>query len=111
MRYLVAAFCCLVAVSPEARAAGACDIYLRETVRATGVYLPVEETYARPFVFALRLDCNGTRELVTVQRPTGRLPVCAREQPVEVQGKLIWNRSLLVPGHYEINDPASVTCR
>lgn len=107
---LVAALCCLVALAPSANAAGACDEYLRKTVRATGGYLPAEEAYSRPFVFALSLDCNGSRERVTVQRPTGNLPVCQRGQPVEVVGKLIWNKTL-VDGHYEINDPVSVTCR
>jgi hypothetical protein len=93
-----------------ARAAGGCDQWLRETVQATGSYLPTAEAYSRPFVFALRLDCDGTPELVTVQRPTGNLPVCEAGQQVEVVGRLIWNRTL-VDGHYEINDPASVTCR
>jgi hypothetical protein len=110
MRRLFAALFCLVALPLPARAAGACDEWLRDTVRATGTYLPAEEPYSRPFVFALSLDCNGTRERVTVQRPTGHLPVCQRGQQVEVVGKLIWNKSL-VAGHYEINDPTSVTCR
>jgi hypothetical protein len=110
MRYLLAALCCLVALAPRAEAAGACDQWLRLTVRATGTYLPTEEAYARPFVFALGLDCNGTRERVTVQRPTGNLPVCQPGQAVEVTGKLIWNKSLF-GGHYEINDPVAVTCR
>lgn len=110
MRYLLATLCCLAALAPAARAAGGCDEWLRETVRATGAYLPAEETYAWPFVFAVNLDCNGTLERVTVQRPTGNLPVCRRGQKVEVVGKLIWNNSL-VAGHYEINDPDSVTCR
>jgi hypothetical protein len=110
MRRLLVALCCIVALAPAARAAGACDTWLRKTVRATGDYLPAEEAYARRFVFALSLDCNGTRERVTVQRPTGTLPVCQRGQKVEVLGKLIWNKSL-VAGHYEINDPQSVTCR
>lgn len=110
MKRLPAALCCLLALPLPARAAGACDEWLRRTVRATGTYLPAEEAYSRPFVFALSLDCNGTRERVTVQRPTGNLPVCEGGQQVEVVGKLIWNK-FLVPGHYEINDPASVTCR
>lgn len=110
MRHLLAALCCLVALPQPAQAAGACDEWLRDTVRATGIYLPAEEAYSRPFVFALDLGCNGARERVTVQRPTGNLPVCQRGQQVEVVGKLIWNKSL-VAGHYEINDPASVTCR
>ncbi len=102
--------CCLVALAAAAQAEGACDQWLRKTVRATGVYLPAEQASSRPFVVALSLDCNGSRERVTVQRPTGNLPVCARGQSVEVVGKLIWNKSL-VAGHYEINDPVSVTCR
>jgi hypothetical protein len=110
MKRLLAALCCLAAATPLARAAGACDPYLLKTVRATGAYLPALETYSRPFVFALSLDCNGTRERVTVQRPTGHLAVCKRGQQVEVVGKLIWNKAL-VAGHYEINDPVSVTCR
>jgi hypothetical protein len=65
---------------------------------------------SRPFVFALGLDCNGTRERVTVQRGTGNLPICERGQPVEVEGKLIWNKSLQA-GHYEINNPKNVVCR
>jgi hypothetical protein len=110
MRHLLAALCCLVVLPLPARAAGACDEWLRDTVRATGLYLPAQEAYSRPFVFALNLDCRGTRELVTVQRPTGNLPICQNGQQVEVVGKLIWNRTL-VDGHYEINDPTSVTCR
>ncbi len=110
MKPLLAALCCLLALPLPAHAAGACDEWLRRTVRATGTYLPAEEAYSRPFVFALSLDCNGTRERVTVQRPTGNLPVCERGQQVEVVGKLIWSK-VLFDGHYEINDPASVTCR
>jgi hypothetical protein len=94
----------------SARAAGACDQWLSETVQATGAYQPTAEAYSRPFVFAMQLDCNGTKEQVTVQRPTGNLPVCQAGQPVEVVGRLIWNRTL-VDGHYEINDPQTVNCR
>jgi len=47
---------------------------------------------------------------VTVERSTGRLPICERGQPVEVTGRLIWNKAL-VAGHYEINNPKSVFCR
>jgi len=93
-----------------AQAAGACDEWLRRTVRATGAYLPAEEPYSRPFVFALSLDCKGTRERVTVSRGIGSLPVCERGQAVEVTGKLIWNKALQA-GHYEINNPQSVVCR
>jgi hypothetical protein len=110
MRYVLAALCCAIAAAPAVQAAGGCDPYLHKTVRATGTYLPVEDAYAKRFVFALSLDCNGKRERVTVQRPTGNLPVCRRGQQVEVVGKLIWNNKL-VEGHYEINDPASVLCR
>ncbi|HWI29739.1 MAG TPA: hypothetical protein VN668_22375 [Stellaceae bacterium] len=110
MKRLLLMVCCLVAAAGSARAAGACDPYLRKTVRATGDYLPTEEAYARPFVFAINLDCGGARERVTVQRPTGHLPVCRAGQQVEVVGKLIWNHAL-VSGHYEINDPVSVMCR
>jgi hypothetical protein len=39
----------------------AANEWLRKTVRATGAYLSAEEAYSRPFVFALGLDCNGTR--------------------------------------------------
>ncbi len=110
MRYVLAALCCLVALASRAQAAGACDPWLRKTVRATGAYLPAEEAYSRPFVFALNLDCNGKQERVTVQRPTGNLPVCQSGRPVEVVGKLTWSKSLF-DSHYEINDPAQVTCR
>jgi len=100
----------LAALVGPAQAKGACDEWLRLTVRATGAYLPAEEPYSRPFVFALSLDCDGTRERVTVQRGTGNLPICERGQSVEVEGKLIWNKSLQA-GHYEINNPKSVVCR
>jgi hypothetical protein len=93
-----------------ARAAGACDEWLRQTVRASGAYLPAAEPYSRPFVFALSLDCNGTRERVTVERATGNLPICERGQQVEVVGRLMWNKAL-VAGHYEINNPRHVACR
>jgi hypothetical protein len=110
VKLLLAGSCFLIALVPGTSRAGGCDEWLRRTVRATGAYLPAEEPYSRPFVFALSLDCNGVTERVTVQRPTGHLPICERGQRVEVQGKLIWNKAL-VAGHYEINDPESVTCR
>lgn len=110
MRLLLSVLCCLTATCGAAQAGGACDPWLHKTVRATGDYVPAEEAYARSFVFGLSLDCNGARERVTVQRPTGRLPVCRSGQKVEVVGKLIWN-STLITGHYEINDPSSVACR
>ncbi len=98
-----------IAVSPQPARAAACDELLDQTVRVTGTYTPVAEEYARPFVFAMVLDCKGTKAVVTVQRPTGGLPVCEARQPVEVVGKLIWNRAL-VDGHFEMNAPSSVTC-
>lgn len=112
MRWLVLALLpCLAAPSAApALATGACDLYLRKTVRATGAYLPSEEPYARPFVFGLSLDCNGTRERVTVERATGHLPVCEAGRDVEVTGRLVWNKAL-VEGHYEINNPKRVVCR
>lgn len=111
MRYALAAtlslFC---AAAPQANAARPCDAWLKQQVRASGTYLPAEEAYSRRYVFALELDCQGSKEVVTVQRPTGTLPVCEAGQTVEVVGKLIWNKAL-VSGHYEINNPASVVCR
>jgi hypothetical protein len=110
MKTLFAALCGVVTLAPLAHATGTCDQWLRMTVRATGNYLPADEAYSRPFVFALSLDCNGTRQRVTVERATGGLPVCKPNQPVEVLGKLTWN-GRYGGGHYEINDPISVTCR
>jgi hypothetical protein len=100
----------LAACAQSARGGGACDQWLRQTVRATGTYLPAEEPYARSYVFALDLDCNGKVERVTVERGTGDLPICQVGQQVEVTGRLVWNRAL-VAGHYEINHPQSVICR
>jgi len=108
VRLLVAAVFLVVAVAPQPGAAADCEYKLGETVRVTGVYVPSGQGYARTFVFALRMDC-GAKELVTVQRPSGHLPVCKPQEQVEVVGKLIWNKSL-VDGHYEINSPSSVTC-
>src|SRR5258708_1046535 len=110
MRTAALPFLLLTPLPAPAHAGGACDQWVRKIVRATGAYLPAEETYSRPFVFALSLDCDGTRERVTVQRGTGNLPICERGQPVEVEGKLIWNKSLQA-GHYEINNPKNVVCR
>lgn len=107
---LLLPLCLMATLVAPAHAAGACDEWLRKTVRATGTYLPAEEPYSRPFAFGLSLDCRGTRERVTVERSTGSLPVCERGQQVEVTGKLIWNKAL-VAGHYEINNPKSVVCR
>jgi hypothetical protein len=100
----------LAACAQSARGGGACDQWLRQTVRATGAYIPAEERYARSYVFALDLDCNGKVERVTVERGTGDLPLCEAGQRVEVTGRLVWNRAL-VAGHYEINNPQSVVCR
>jgi hypothetical protein len=112
MRCLVAvlALCLATTWAPPSRAAGGCDTWLRRTVRATGAYIRAEEPYARRFVFGLSLDCNGTRERVTVERGTGNLPICEAGGQVEVTGRLIWNKAL-VEGHYEINNPKSVVCR
>jgi hypothetical protein len=90
-------------------AAGACDDKVGEVIQATGSYVPAGQSYAQAFVFAMRLDCHGKQEVVTVQRSTGNLPVCSSEQDVEVVGKLVWNRAL-VDGHYEINNPSKVVC-
>ena len=110
MRSLVAAVFLVVAVTSRPGLAAVCAYKLGETVRVTGAYVPSRQAYARGFVFALQIDCGGTTELVTVQRPTGNLPVCKPQEQVEVVGRLIWNKSL-VDGHYEINSPSSVTCR
>ena len=109
LRLVIAAFVYVFAVAPPPARAAACDQWLGQSIRVTGTYKPAAEAYAQPFVFAMVLDCKGTKEVVTVQRPTGRLPVCEARQQVEVVGKLIWNKRL-VDGHFEINDPSSVTC-
>jgi hypothetical protein len=89
--------------------AGACDERLGQTIQAIGMYVPAGQSYAREFVFALRLDCHGTTEVVTVQQSTGHLPVCDPQQQVEVVGTLVWSRTL-IDGHYEINNPSTVAC-
>jgi len=99
----------VIAMAPRPSQAAACDEWLRQTVRVTGTYVPVQEPYSRLFVFAMLLDCHGTKEAVTVQRSTASLPVCGLGQSVEVVGQLIWNKAL-VAGHYEITNPSSVTC-
>jgi hypothetical protein len=109
VKLLVAAVFLTVALAPVGTSAATCGYKPGETVRVTGTYVPSTQDYARPFVFALKLDCGGTEELVTVQRATGNLPACKPPERVEVVGKLIWNR-FLMDGHYEINDPSSVTC-
>lgn len=110
VRHVLAAVVLLIVVAPRPSQATACDDWLRQTRPLTGSYVPVRELYARAFVFAMLVDCKGSREVVTVQRATGTLPVCEPRQPVEVVGKLVWNKTL-VEGHYEITDPSSVTCR
>ena len=109
LRLIIAAFVFVIAAAPQPARAAACDEWLDQTTHFTGTYTPVSQEYARPFVFAMVLDCKGTKQVVTVQRPTGGLPTCEARQQVEVVGKLIWNRSL-VEGHFEINEPSSVTC-
>ena len=105
----VAAVAFVAVMAPPLTWAGACDDKLGEIVQVTGSYVPAGQTYAQAFVFAMRLDCHGSQELVTVQRSTGNFPVCSPEQQVEVVGKLVWNRAL-VDGHYEINNPSKVLC-
>ncbi len=109
MRLVIAAVFLATALAPQGSSAATCGYKPGETVRVTGTYVPSRQDYARSFVFALQVDCGGTEELVTVQRSTGNLPACNPQERVEVVGKLIWNR-FLMDGHYEINDPSSVTC-
>ena len=99
----------LVAILPGHSEAAGCDEWLNQTIRLTGSYVPSGESYARRFVFAMLVDCKGGREVVTVQRSTGEFPVCGAQESVAVVGKLVWNRAL-VQGHYEVTNPASVTC-
>jgi hypothetical protein len=110
VRHGVAAVAFVIVMAPPLTwAGGACDDKLGEIIQVTGSYVPAGQSYAQAFVFAMRLDCQGRQELVTVQRSTGNLPVCSREESVEVVGKLVWNRAL-VDGHYEINNPSKVAC-
>jgi hypothetical protein len=109
LRRGVATVAFAIAMAPPLTWAGACDDKLGEVIQVTGSYVPAGQSYAQAFVFAMRLDCHGSEELVTVQRSTGNLPVCTSDQQVEVVGKLIWNRAL-VDGHYEINNPSKVVC-
>lgn len=109
MRLLVAAVFLVVALAPLGSSAATCGYKSGETVRVTGTYVPSRQDYARNFVFAVQVDCGGTEELVTVQRATGNLPACKPQERVEVVGQLNWNR-FLMDGHYEINNPSSVTC-
>jgi hypothetical protein len=108
-RRLVLTAIVVVLLVPRPTAAAACDDWLRQTRTFTGPYVLAGEPYARAYVFAMLLTCNGKTEAVTVQSATGRLPLCSGGQQVEVTGTLIWNKAL-VDGHYEINDPAGVTC-
>jgi len=108
VRILIALVSFVALLAPRVGGAEACDFKRGETVRVTGTYVAGKPDYTRPFVFALQLEC-GTAELVTVQRATGELPVCKPQERVEVVGKLAWNK-FLIDGHYEINNPVSVTC-
>ncbi len=109
MRRAVSALMFVVAIVPGSSEAAGCDEWLNQSVRLTGSYVPVGESYARSFVFAMLVDCKRGREVVTVQRATGAFPVCGTQESVAVVGKLVWNRAL-VQGHYEITNPTSVTC-
>ena len=109
MRPLVVALLLVVGLGPQPGFAAACEYKLGETLRVTGTYVPSGQVYARAFVFALQIDCGGTKELVTVQQSTGNLRVCKPQERVEVVGKLTWDK-FLIDGHYEINNPSSVTC-
>jgi hypothetical protein len=109
VKLFVAAVFLVVALAPLGSSAATCGYKSGETVRITGTYVPSRQDYARNFVFAVQVDCGGTEELVTVQRATGNLPACKPQERIEVVGKLTWNR-FLVDGHYEINNPSSVTC-
>jgi hypothetical protein len=109
VRLLVAAVFLTAALAPLGSSAATCGYKSGETVRVTGTYVPSRQDYARNFVFAIQVDCGGTEELVTVQRATGNLPACKPQERVEVVGRLNWNR-FLMDGHYEINNPSSVTC-
>jgi len=108
VRRIIAALLLLGALIPRAEGAAACDYKAGQIVQVTGTYIPSRPEYTRPFVFALQLEC-GAKDLVTVQRATGALPVCQPKERVEVVGKLVWSK-FLIDGHYEINNPSSVTC-
>jgi hypothetical protein len=110
VRHVLAAVLFVIAVVPEPTWAAGCDERIGQTGQITGSYVPSRQAYARTFIFAMLWDCGDAKEIVTVQRPTGNLPVCKAQERVEVVGKLIWNKAL-VDGHFEINDPSSVTCR
>lgn len=106
---LTAFFIVVLALVPQPSQAAGCADWLQKPIRATGTYFPAEEAYARSFVFALLFDCNGSQVTVTVQRPTGRLPVCEARQQVEVAGTLSMSTKL-IGSYYQIDDPTSVTC-
>ncbi len=108
MRLIVGVVLLVTLLTPRGTQAEACNFKLGETVRVTGTYVASKPDYTHRFVFALQLEC-GTRDLVTVQRATGDLPVCKPQERVEVMGKLAWNR-FLMDGHYEMNNPSQVTC-
>jgi len=109
LRGLIALVGLVMGLVPQPSQAAGCADWLQKPLRATGTYYPAEEAYARSFVFAMLFDCNGSQVTVTVQRPTGRLPVCEAQQQVEVVGTLSVS-SKLIGSYYQINDPTSVTC-
>jgi hypothetical protein len=108
VRYVVAAVFLVTALAPQPGTAASCDYKVGETVRITGTYVPGKPDYTRSFVFALQLEC-GPRDLITVQRATGGLPVCKPQDQVEVVGKLVLSK-FLIDRHYEIDNPSGVTC-
>ncbi len=109
LRCLIALLSVVMALVPQPSQAAGCADWLQKPIRATGTYFPAEEAYARSFVFAMLFDCNGSQVTVTVQRPTGRLPVCEARQQVEVVGTLSMSTKL-IGSYYQIDDPTSVTC-
>jgi hypothetical protein len=109
MRLAIGVILVVVAFLPSPADAAGCDEWLDQTVRLTGSYVPVGQSYARSFVFAMLVECWSGKEVVTVQRATGTFPVCQAQERVAVVGKLVWNKAL-VAGHYEIINPSSVTC-
>jgi len=106
---IIALMTVLVALVPQPSRAAGCADWVRKPLQVTGTYFPAEEQYARTFAFAMLFDCNGSQVTVTVQRPTGRLPVCEARQQVEVTGTLSLS-SKLIGSYYQIIDPTSVTC-
>jgi hypothetical protein len=110
VRGVLAAIVLAMALAPQPGHAAACDDGSRQPRRITGSYVPAGEPYARSFVFAMLVDCKGSKEVVTVQRATGNLPVCGSGQEVELTGTLVLSK-YLVDAHYEIKDPTDVTCR